>query len=119
MRRRAAFAAALLWALAPACSSEPVIRAGELTVSTRADAAPPHEELGSISASYCDHVLLMAIPIVRDQRDAYDRMLDQARRLGADALADFRIRLHDTAWFLPLYFRGCWELEATAIRFRH
>lgn len=119
MSRAGRTAAAVLGlALTVACSTEPVIRQTGLTVSTRAGAAPPHDELGPVAASYCDHVLLLVFPIVRDQRDAYGRMLAQVRRMGGHALQDLRVRLHDTAWFLPFYFRGCWQIEATAIRYR-
>ena len=108
-----AWAAALL-----ACSSSPVIREGHLTISTKSGVEPLHEVLGPVSTSYCDHLVLLVLPVVGDQREVYGELLGQARRMGGHAVIDFRLSLKDTLYFVPLYFKGCWHAEATAIRFR-
>jgi hypothetical protein len=103
--------------LALGCSSNPVVRERFLTVSTKTNVAPPHEVLGPVATSYCDHLALLIFPWVHDQREVYSELLEQARRLQGDAIVDFRISMRDTLWFFPVYLKGCWHAEATAIRY--
>ena len=100
------------------CSSRPVIRQQHLTVSTRTGAAVPHEVLGPVATSYCDHLVLLVLPYVHDPGLVYGALFDQVQQLGGDAIIDFRIQMRDTAWFFPVYMKGCWHAEGTAIRYQ-
>lgn len=111
------FAAAAVAGALLGCSSQPVIRERFLTVSTRTNVAPPHEVLGPVSMSYCDHLALVIFPWVHDQREVYTELLDQARRMNGHAIVDFRLSVRDLLYFFPVYGKGCWHAEATAIRY--
>ena len=104
-----------LWIAIAGCSSNPVIH-GRHTISTKTNVAPVHEVLGTVSTDYCDHVALLIIPIVSDQRERYDELMAETKRLGGDAIVDFQVRMQDTAWFFPLYVKFCWELSGTAVK---
>ena len=55
---------------------------------------------------------------MHDQREVYTELLGQARRMNGNAIVDFRLGVRDTLWFFPVYVKGCWHAEATAIRYR-
>lgn len=118
MRGLALWLGVLLACTALGCSSRPVVHQRHLIVSTKTSAAPPHEVLGPVATSYCDHLVLVVFPFVHDQRESYGDLLDEVRRMGGDAIVDLQVSLRDTAYFFPVYMKGCWHFEGTAIRYR-
>lgn len=90
---------------------------GSVMVSTKTNAVPPHEVLGTVSSDYCDHLALLVIPVLGDQREHVASLLQRAQAQGGDAVVDFQVRVEDSTFVFPLYMQWCWKLEGTVVRF--
>ena len=84
-----------------------------ITVSTERNAYKLIRELGPVSVERCNYIILLLIPIVRDPRDVYDDVLEQARKKGGNAVIDFQLR-RTRNFFGLLYGHFCYEGRGTA-----
>ena len=83
-----------------------------MTVSTHSNAAPQARRLQQVRVERCASVFLF-IPIPFDPRQVYDDLLDEAQRVGGNAIVDFQWRGTGVLGF-PGFIHACVEGVGTA-----
>jgi len=104
-----------LLALSAACV-QPVFKYPVL-VSTKSSAIPPHEVVGEVDSDWCNMLILMVLPIIGEDAVHWEKMMSEAKDMGADAVIDAQARPTTTSAFIPLFLRTCFEVQGTAVRF--
>lgn len=100
-----------------ACSTVPIFDERTM-ISTRSSAVPEHEVLGELTVDWCNYLILLILPIFRNEPDKWDDLMKKARSTGADALIDVSGHPTKGSFFIPFYIQQCAEIRGTAVKFR-
>ena len=86
-----------------------------VTLSTKsivAEHATPKEK---VSCEYTAGVIVI-IPIIKDPRDVYDEVLEEANAKGGNAVTDVQLRNKSFfCWIFPTIVSTTWEATGTAV----
>jgi len=104
----------LVTAMASGCVTD--IFNGRVTVSTSDSATGAVERLGAVQAGQCNYMFIV-IPIVRDPRNLYDKLMQQSESMGGNAVVDFELRsAKGSFWMFPIFLRNCFEAVGQAAK---
>ncbi len=99
----------------PACSYH--VFNDPMSISTKAASTKNFQPIRPVMITKCWYTIL--IPLPSDARVMYDRLLDEAKKSGGNAVID--VEVHGTEggffWFLPPFGRACYEAKGIAARF--
>ncbi|MBL7715148.1 MAG: hypothetical protein JNL01_06735 [Bdellovibrionales bacterium] len=100
--------------LASACTT-PVFKSPK-TISTDSRASTGVKRIGPVAVENCSRVVLFFIPIsITDPREEYDELLEEAKKMGGNAVVDFQTHMTDSLNAL-LYTSFCSTATGTAAR---
>ena len=82
--------------------------------STKPEAADHMQELGQVSARYCQRVIFI-IPSLGHPTRVFDDLVEQAKEKGGTAVTDVRMEPVNSL-IVPFYMRQCFELSGNAAK---
>jgi len=88
-----------------------------MTISTKVGAAKNLIPIQTVRAE-SNHYFFILIPIVPDPRDMHDDLLEEAKKVGGNAVVDYQIRNSSTfCWMFPGIVVVSMEGVGTAVKF--
>lgn len=108
-----AVACAVFPLVAVLCGCTSAVFNRPVSMSTRSDAVHVVRRLGPVAVERCDTIVVV-VPFAHDPAEAYDELLERAKRAGGNAVLDVQIHATSVALAVPVFTRTCLEVTGTA-----
>ena len=104
----------LVFCFLASCSSS--LYSSPVLASTKAVSIPKHKVLGKVEAKDCETTIFF-IPFPANYKGMYNKIFEQAKGMGGDAIIDYQISQTSISIFFFLHMSACYTVSGTAVKF--